>query len=191
MADFALRLALRRVGAGFGDIKAIQIGTSGPRLAALASKQIDFAVMTDAETLKATQLGLKVIMDLSALKVEFPASCQTALKKYVNENPKVVQSMLNAEAEAIHYFKTHKEETVKVMEKYTKGLEREILEQSWDVYSKLLVEDMVPRGLQGVLDVTAASNPKAVGAKAEDFVDLRFVDELKKSGFLDKLYGRR
>ena len=28
-------------------------------------------------------------------------------------------------------------------------------------------------------------------AKPEDFVDLRFVDEMKKSGFVDKLYGRK
>jgi hypothetical protein len=30
----------------------------------------------------------------------------------------------------------------------------------------------------------------AGNAKAKDFVDLRFVDQLKKSGFIDKLYGR-
>jgi len=29
-----------------------------------------------------------------------------------------------------------------------------------------------------------AGNPKA-----KDFVDLRFVDQLKKSGFIEKLYG--
>lgn len=191
MADFALRLALRQVGATFADIKAVTIGTSGPRLAALASKQIDFAVLTDGEMLHATKQGMKVLMDLAALKVEFPAACQTALKKYINENPKIVQSLINAEAEAVHYFKTHKEETVKVMEKYTRGQDRKILEQVWEIYTKLLAEDTVPRGIQTTLDVTALSNPKAAGAKAEDFVDLRFVEEMKKSGLLDRLYGRR
>jgi len=28
-------------------------------------------------------------------------------------------------------------------------------------------------------------------AKAEDFVDLRFVDQLESSGFIEKLYGRK
>jgi len=27
--------------------------------------------------------------------------------------------------------------------------------------------------------------------KPEDFVDLRFVDDMKKSGFVEKLYGRK
>ena len=39
------------------------------------------------------------------------------------------------------------------------------------------------------LAVQASWDPKAAKAKAEEFVDLRFVDNLKKSGFLAKLYG--
>ena len=31
---------------------------------------------------------------------------------------------------------------------------------------------------------------KAAKAKAEDFVDLRFVNNLKQSGFIENLYGR-
>jgi hypothetical protein len=39
--------------------------------------------------------------------------------------------------------------------------------------------------------VQSSWDPKAAKAKAEDFVDLRFVDRLRSSGFIDKLYGRR
>ena len=191
MADFALRLALRRGGASFNDIRAVTVGSSGARMAALASRQIDFAVLTDGEMLNATKQGLKVIMDLAALKIEFPASCQTVARKLINESPKLVQSLINAEAEAVHYFKTHREETVRAMEKYSRGQERKTLEAVYDVYTKLLAEDTVPRGLQATLEVVAGSDPRAAGAKAQDFVDLRFVEELRKSGFLDRLYGRR
>ena len=41
-------------------------------------------------------------------------------------------------------------------------------------------------GLKTIL----ASDPKAKGAKAEDFVDLRFIKELDDSGYIDKLYKR-
>ena len=34
-------------------------------------------------------------------------------------------------------------------------------------------------------------DPKAAKARAEDFVDLRFVDQLRSSGFVDNLYGRK
>ena len=45
------------------------------------------------------------------------------------------------------------------------------------------------QGLSDTLTVQGAWDSKAANAKAEDFVDRRFVDNLKKSGFLAKLYG--
>ena len=47
-----------------------------------------------------------------------------------------------------------------------------------------------PWRLKNTLEIQASLDPKAANAKAEDFVDLRFVDELKKSGFIEKLYGK-
>jgi hypothetical protein len=41
--------------------------------------------------------------------------------------------------------------------------------------------------LRNILEIQAEFDPKAAKAKAEDFLDLRFVDELKKSGFLTQL----
>jgi hypothetical protein len=41
------------------------------------------------------------------------------------------------------------------------------------------------------LEVQASWDAKVTKAKAEDFVDLRFVDQLKSSGFIEKLYGRK
>jgi len=46
-------------------------------------------------------------------------------------------------------------------------------------------------GLKQTLDVQALTDPRAAKFKAEDFVELRFVDDMKKSGFVDKLYGRK
>jgi len=37
----------------------------------------------------------------------------------------------------------------------------------------------------------AKRNPKAKGAKPEDFVNLALLKELDQSGFIDKLYKRR
>jgi hypothetical protein len=45
--------------------------------------------------------------------------------------------------------------------------------------------------LKQTLDVQALTDPRASKARAEDLVELRFVDEMRKSGFVDKLYGRR
>jgi hypothetical protein len=39
--------------------------------------------------------------------------------------------------------------------------------------------------------VQALTDPRAAKVKAEEMVELRFVDELRKSGFIEKLYGRK
>ena len=43
-------------------------------------------------------------------------------------------------------------------------------------------------GLHMALDLLAEENPKAKGAKPEDFVDSRFIKELDDSGTIDNLY---
>jgi hypothetical protein len=99
--------------------------------------------------------------------------------------------MVKAVAEAVHFFKTNKEQSIKIMAKYTRGQKPDVLEGSWVAYQDLLVEDTYPtlEGLDDTLAVQANWDPKAGKVKAADFVDLRFVDNLKKSGFLEKLYG--
>ena len=43
------------------------------------------------------------------------------------------------------------------------------------------------RGIQSVID--SLPTPKARGAKAEDFMDTTLMEEIRKSGFLEKLQG--
>jgi hypothetical protein len=46
-----------------------------------------------------------------------------------------------------------------------------------------------PRGIQNVID--ALPTPKAKNAKAEDFIDATLMDELRKSGFIERLSGSK
>jgi hypothetical protein len=72
-------------------------------------------------------------------------------------------------------------------------LSRDILEGAYAANTSLLVDDTYPtvEGLKATLEVQALTDTRAAKAKVDDFVDLRFVDELRKSGFINKLYGRR
>jgi hypothetical protein len=47
-----------------------------------------------------------------------------------------------------------------------------------------------PDGVKTLLDDIAAKNPKAAAAKPRDFVDMSFVEEVERSGFIKQLYGR-
>ncbi|MGE5220681.1 MAG: ABC transporter substrate-binding protein [Chloroflexota bacterium] len=192
-ADFAMRLALMKVGVQYKDIKAVTVGGAPARLAAVTQGQTDFTVVTDGERIQGEKLGLKVIIDMAKLNVPFQFNCSVTTRKKIRENPDEVRRVVLSMAESIHYFKTHKDDSIKVMQKYTRGVPRDILEGAYAANSALLVEDTYPTldGLKNTLDVQALSDPRAAKVKAEDMVELRFVDEMRKSGFVNKLYGRK
>ena len=192
-ADFALRLALMKVGIPYKDIKAVTVGGAPARLAAVTSGQTDFTVVTDGERIQGEKFGLKVIIDMAKLNVPFQFNCSVTTRKKIRENPDEVRRVVWSMAEAVHHYKTYKEESIRVMRKYTRGLDRAVLEGAYNANSELLIEDTYPtlEGLKQTLEVQALADPRASKAKAEDFVELRFVDELRKSGFVEKLYGRR
>jgi NitT/TauT family transport system substrate-binding protein len=192
-ADFAMRLALMKVNIPYKDIKAITVGGAPARLAAVTSGQADFTVVTDGEKLQGEKMGLKVIIHMAKLNVPFQFNCSVTTRKRIRENHDEVRRVVWSMAESIHYYKTHKEESIKVAQKYTRGLSREILEAAYGANTSLLVEDTYPtlEGLKSTLEVQSLTDARAAKTRAEDFGELRFVDEMRKSGFVDKLYGRR
>jgi ABC-type nitrate/sulfonate/bicarbonate transport system substrate-binding protein len=192
-ADFALRLALKGIGLSLKDIKGVTVGGAPARVAAVASGQLDFTVGTDAERIRGEKLGLKVVIDMAKLNIPFQFNCTVATRRTIREDPDLVQRLVRAMVEAVHYYKNNKEPVVKIMQKYTRGPSRTFFEEVYDSNRELLVEDTYPtlEGLKNILEIQANFDPKAANAKAEEFVDLRFVDELKTSGFIAKLYGKR
>ena len=191
-ADFAMRLALKGVGISYKDIQAITVGGAPARNAAVITGKVDFTVATDSGKIEGERAGLKVIVDMAKLKIPFQFSCTVTTGKMIRQSPDVVRNMVRAMAEAVHYYKTQKEDAIKVMQKYTRGQNRAALEGTYAAYRELIVDDVYPtmEGLKNTLEIQALLDPKATKAKTEDFVDLRFVDELKKSGFIDSLHKR-
>ncbi|HEX7230166.1 MAG TPA: ABC transporter substrate-binding protein [Candidatus Binatia bacterium] len=191
-ADFAVRLALRKFGIDYKDIRAVMVGGSTARVAAVINGQTDFTMVTEPGKLQGENAGMKVIIDMAKLKIPFQFSCTVTSGKTIRENPKRVENMVKSLVEAVHFFKTHKKQSIQIMAKYTRGSSPQVLEGSWEAYAELLEEDLYPtlEGLTDTLAVQVAWDPKATKAKAQEFVDLRFVDNLKKSGFIDRLYGR-
>ena len=190
-ADFAVRLALRKFGIEYKDIRAVMVGGATARVAAVINGQVDFTMVTDSGKILGDKAGLKVIVDMAKLKIPFQFTCTATTRALIQQRPQTVENMVKAVAESVHFFKTRKKETIDIMSKYTRGQKPDVLEGSWLAYKELLVEDTYPtlEGLNDTLAVQASWDPKAASAKAENFVDLRFVEKLKKSGFLEKLYG--
>ena len=191
-ADFAIRLALSKAGIAYKDIKAVTIGGAPARLSATMNGHTDFTIVSEGEKNQAERSGLKVIIDMAKLRVPFQFNCSVATRKRIRENPDEARRLVWSLAEAGWYYKTHKEESIKIAQKYTRGVNRAVLDAAYAANVEFLVEDTYPtlEGLRQTLEIQALTDPRATKAKPEDFVELRFVNEMKKAGFVDKLFGR-
>jgi hypothetical protein len=95
-------------------------------------------------------------------------------------------------AEAGKIIHTDKEFVYKVMGKYLRLSDRKILDAAYNGEVKVLETklQMNDDGLQSILEEVSRVDPRAKKIKAQDLVDRRFLDEMEKSGFFDKLWGK-
>src|SRR5687767_8210103 len=192
-AEFALKVGLKRIGLEpTKDVSLRVIGGAIDRMIALQKGIVQFTVVTEAGKAMAEKLGYPTVVDMAALQIPFPQNGVYTSTKLIRENPDMVRRYMRAYTEAIHFFKTRKEDTIKIMSKYSRLEDRKTLEEAWDWHAKFIPDaPYAPvEGYQLVLQDMAATNPKASQANAKDLVDGRFVKELEDSGFIKSLYKK-
>ncbi len=175
--DFVVRLALGNLGLSPADVTVLQVGGSQSRLVALKTGSIDATVLSPEEALAAEKLGLNPLLDFVAKGVEFPHVNIVAREEYLQMQAPLVRRFMAAYLEAIHFFKTRKEEAVRKMMVLSKLNDREVAEKAYEVYSRSLPDDGRPtiKGLEEVLADFARENPKAKGLTVAQMVELSFL----------------
>ena len=90
--------------------------------------------------------------------------------------------------EAIHFFKTNREASIRVMQKFMAGLPREIVEPLYEETRDILPILPLPmkEAIQAVLD--RENDAKARVLQLAEVADFSFLQEIEKSGFLKELY---
>jgi len=83
---------------------------------------------------------------------------------------------------------TNQETAEKDMNKYLELTDQTQLDATWQAFSQYLASppEIPDDGMQAVIDDTAATEPKVVGMKPSDYVDLSFVKELEPTGIFNK-----
>ncbi|HEY1267796.1 MAG TPA: ABC transporter substrate-binding protein [Candidatus Binatia bacterium] len=192
-AEFALRVGLKKLGIDpLKDVNLRVIGGTMDRMIALQKGIVNFTVATEPGKAMAEKLGFPTIVDLAAMQIPFPQNGVYTSTRFIREHPDTVRRYMRAYVEAIHFYKTHKEEAIKISQKYSRLDDRKAQEETWEWHTKYIPNAPYPPidGYQLILQDMAEKNPKAAQANAKDYVDLRFVKELEDSGFIKSLYGK-
>jgi len=195
-SDFVARYALEKIGLTPGkDVALVQVGGVPDRLGALLAGKVEAAVLVPPSMFIAQKKGLSILADVSKLGLPFQYTGVVTRRRVIREHPETVRRYVRSQLEAVHRIYTDKETSLKVLTKYFGGnVERGILEKSWEM---LIDGNMLPKkqypsleGIKFILAPLAEKNPKARAAKPEDFVDLSFIEEFDRSGYIDNLYKR-
>lgn len=191
--DFGLRLVLRKVGIDPDkDVKLIQVGGTAQMVAAISRGLIQFALFNEPFVRDAEKLGFKTLIDVPAQKIPFHWNGVLTKESSIKARRSVFARLTLALTEAIHVYKTEKEWTQSIIGKYLKVTDPENLERAYNNLYGILPEVPLPTpdGVKTLLDDMAPKNAKAAVANPKDFVDLSFVEEMERSGFVKQLYGK-
>lgn len=194
LSDLVLRDALRHFNlTPDRDVAIMQTGGLPERLGALKAGAVDGAILTGDTAFHAEKLGFHTVIDLSQLPIQYPGSTIVVSKAFVQAKREVLKRFLRGWIEGIKTARTDKGLTVRVLQKFLKTADRDILDRTFEVYKD--VQEKIPAPDAKVMAVAlkqlAATVPQAGQLRAEDFIDGSLIGELEGEGFIAKLYGGR
>ena len=188
--DTAMRLVVKRYGLDpTKDLVILQGGTQLSRLQAVSAGSLDATLVSPPLDLTANKQGLSILINIVDLGIPYPQLVIETTERFNRDHPLVVKNFLKGFIEGIFYAATHKAETQKIITKYLKTDDPEILEATYRSFLQVTDYSATPNleGIRNAMDEVAARVPAVKAKKPEDFVDLRFLKEIEKEGFFKQL----
>jgi NitT/TauT family transport system substrate-binding protein len=170
--DTAIRLVCKKFGLDPSkDIIILQGGTQPSRLQALSVGALDATLVSPPLDLTASKQGFSVLVNVAELGIPYPQLVIETSDRLNRENPQTVKSFLKGFIEGVHYVATHKEETKKIITKYLKTSDPQILESTYQSFLQVTDYSANPslEGIRNAIDEVAQRVPAAHGKKPEDW----------------------
>jgi len=187
-ADFAARFLLQREGLRPDvDVALLQVGNQSNRIAATETNNADAAMLTPPMTLQARKLGMPLLVDASKLNIPYSSLFFVSRRPYLTKNRAELVNFTKAMIEGVHLYKSNKEFAMKVLSKYMKIQDREVLEENFREYDFPIRPYPAKEYFELPIHEVGKKDPKVLKENPERFADMSLVKELDSSGFIDKL----
>ena len=192
-AILAIKIMLQAIGLNPDkDVTYVTSGDPATRVAALQSGLVDATGLSPPFTLVARRAGFNVFDAIPALEsLEYPSASLIARQESVRKDPATLDRLTRTIIEGVHFFKTRKAETKKVLQKYMRIQNQEELEEAYAVLSARLINKPLPT-VQSVKTILEWSrHPKAKSVDPAQFIAPQFVEKLDKEGFIGSVLRSR
>ena len=172
------------------DTTFLQAGNTPTRIAALSTGNVDAALVAPDNVHKIIATGCcRIFADLSELPMDYARFGLVVPTASIKTQRDLIRRLLMAFTEGIYVYKTKPKLGMAVIEEG--GVKDPVIvKELYDRIAKSLREFPVPEesGVQGALD--SLTHPNAKTTKPASIMDASLMEEIRKSGFIDKLYGR-
>ena len=170
------------------EVKFLPIGGNpSARVAALENGLVVAAMITPPYDRVAIESGMK-----SLAKIDAPiiAGGINVRSDYLQSNREKLVRFLKGYIEAIHFLINNKKETIKIFSDYLGARDPKVIEFFYGEIAGRVEKNLSPdpESVRFTLDFIGRLNPKAKDIKPTDFSDLSLLQEIHKSGFIEKLY---
>ncbi len=190
--DFALRFAAEKWPVKpEKDFAVLQLNGQPEMMAALKSGAVQGAMLNAEFAILARREGFRELVDVAALGLTFPGSGLNTSRAYIRNRRDTVLRLLRAYVDSVHYGITQKKFAVGVLGKYLKSQDVPFLEAVQEMYlGRYIPKIPYPsvEAMKRALDDIAERDPRARGAKAEQFIDVSLFQDLEKEGFIKQLW---
>jgi NitT/TauT family transport system substrate-binding protein len=191
-SDVSARYALRKFNLDpQKDVILLQLGSMSSIFGALRSGAVDGALVSPPTQFLSEKLGFKELVSITDMDFAYPNPAMAVPGDLIRKRPDLLDRFMRAYVRGVHRARTDREFTIKSLAKYTTVTDGVLLSKTYDFYVGKVVEKapyINMAGMQNALDDLARSIPAAKTAKPEQFVDMRFLDKVEKSGLLNDLY---
>jgi len=190
-AHYAVRLVLTKFGIDPDkEVQMLQIGDESLRLGALRQGSVDATVLTPPSNLTARNLGFRVLTSLHEAGIQYSFDHLLATREFANKNKDAVQRFLKGFLHGIAYMKKNQKESIETLRRWMRLNDQNALDETYRIFGEMIPAKPygTEEGWRNLLDVLAASNPKAKQLESKDMFDYAHLREIEKSGFIDTLY---
>jgi NitT/TauT family transport system substrate-binding protein len=186
-SDQVVRIALKEFNLEPTKDVALTFGAQPETFAALMSGLVQVAPLSYPLYAKAIKSGMRELVSFANLGVEDLNGTVITTRSFLAQQRDMALRFMRGFTRGMHRYRTDKEFSKKVLGKYGKINDDEILEGAWQDYAPTLQKSPRPslKAVQFMIESQFAG--KKPLPKAEQFVDFSLAEQLEKSGFVDSV----
>jgi NitT/TauT family transport system substrate-binding protein len=187
--DIATTLALKQLGMSRDDVTISQIGGSSQRFAALIAGRIDAAPLLEPTITAAKLRGFTPVVDLAAQNSPWIFDAVVVTRSTIQEHPDNVRRFLKAYIEGAIRGLVDPPFAKDTIARRLKAKDQAVIDASYEEFKRLMPLDAAPsaEGAKTVIAELEAMKAPVGSRNVGDYLDLRFIEELKAEGFFDAL----